>query len=154
PGAVYPSDGEPDDVTVGRLAPDVVGQPIPRIERVEFRREKEVISAFTKFLEGYYDSSGIIKESFDKVVREDCLSPDMQALGLSLDKNVLAGVYYLGFDMDDRVVGSASGQRARKLRQAMSLVVDTKEYLRLFANSCGVLAQSPLPPGIFGYDAG
>ena len=34
----------------------------------------------------------------------------------------------------------------------MSLVVDTEEYNRLFSNGRGVPAQSPLPPGIFGYD--
>jgi ABC-type transport system substrate-binding protein len=54
--------------------------------------------------------------------------------------------------MDDPVVGSKGGERARKLRQAMSLAVDTKEFLRLFANGRGIPAQTPIPPGIFGYD--
>jgi ABC-type transport system substrate-binding protein len=153
PGASYPSDGEPEDQSAGRLTPESVGQALPRIERIEFRREKESIPAFTKFLQGYYDSSGIVRESFDKVVREDRLSPEMAALGLRLDKSVLAGVFYLGFNMDDRVVGSKDGARSRKLRQAMSLAVDIKEYSRLFMNGRGVPAQSPLPPGIFGYDA-
>jgi ABC-type transport system substrate-binding protein len=52
------------------------------------------------------------------------------------------------------VLGAAGGERARKLRQAMSLVIDVKEYTRLFTNGRGIPAQSPVPPGIFGYDAG
>jgi len=35
----------------------------------------------------------------------------------------------------------------------MSLAVDTEEFTRLFSNGRGIPAHSPLPPGIFGYDA-
>jgi ABC-type transport system substrate-binding protein len=65
---------------------------------------------------------------------------------------VIPAVYYLGFNMDDPVIGRASGARARKLRQAMSLVIDSEEYSRLFLNGRGVPAQSPLPAGLFGHD--
>ena len=54
--------------------------------------------------------------------------------------------------MEDPVVGHAADQRGRKLRQAMSLVTDAKEYAALFTNGRGIPAQSPIPPGIFGYD--
>ena len=36
----------------------------------------------------------------------------------------------------------------------MSLAVDAVEYHRIFNNGRGVPAQSPLPPGIFGYEKG
>jgi oligopeptide transport system substrate-binding protein len=153
PGATYPSAGAAGDRDAGLLAPRYVGSSLPFIERIEFRREKESIPTFNKFLQGYYDASGIIRESFDKVIREDGLSPEMQALGIALEKSVIPAVYYIGFNMDDPVVGRADGDRSRKLRQAMSLVIDTEEYTRLFMNGRGVPAQSPLPPGIFGYEA-
>jgi ABC-type transport system substrate-binding protein len=153
PAATYPSEGEPGDRAAGLLDADVVGRPLPFIERIEFRREKESIPAFSKFLQGYYDASGIIRESFDKVIREDGLSPEMRDLGIRLEKSVIPAVYYIGFNMDDPVVGRAGGERSRKLRQAMSLVIDTEEYTRLFLNGRGIAAQSPLPPGLFGYDA-
>jgi ABC-type transport system substrate-binding protein len=35
----------------------------------------------------------------------------------------------------------------------MSLAVDVEEFKRVFMNGRGVPAQSPLPPGIFGYEA-
>jgi ABC-type transport system substrate-binding protein len=151
PGATYPSEGEAEDARAGRLA--AAGKALPFLDRVDFRREKEAIPAFTKFLEGYYDTSGIIRESFDKMVKDERLSPEMQALGMRLDKSVTAATYYIGFNMDDPVVGSKGGERSKKLRQAMSLAIDVKEYMRLFMNRRGVPAESVLPPGIFGYDA-
>jgi len=151
PGAVYPTEGEAGDEAAGYLD-DRVGKPLPFLDRVEFRREKETIPIFNKFVQGYYDISSIPKESFDKFVHEGALSPDMQARGMKLAKSVGPTVYYIGFNMDDPIVGAPAGDRGRKLRQAMSLVVDTDEYLRVFANSRGIPAQSPIPPGIFGYD--
>src|SRR5215469_10948520 len=152
PGATYPEVGESTDAAAGLLSPAAVGRALPFLDRIEFRREKEPIPAFAKFLQGYYDASGIIKESFDRVVRNGALSPEMAAQGMALSKSVLPATYYLGFNMDDPVVGREAGERGRKLRQAMSLAVDSKEYTRLFTNDRGIPAQSPIPPGIFGYE--
>ncbi len=152
PGAVFPSQGEPDDFGPSQIDPRRKGQRLAQIERAEYRREKEAIPAFTKFLQGYFDNSGIINESFDKVVRDDRLSDEMKSYGMRLDKSVEASVYYIGFNMEDRVVGAPSADKSRKLRQAMSLVVDVEEYLRLFNNGRGVPAQTLLPPGLYGYD--
>jgi oligopeptide transport system substrate-binding protein len=152
PGAVYPRSGEPGDAERGFLDPTYVGKPLPFLERVEFRLDKEDVPAFTKFLQGYYDASGIIEESFDRVVKEGALSQDMASLGMRLDKTVEPAVYYLGFNMEDAVVGKPAGDRGRLLRQAMSLVIDTKAFTRIFQNGRGIPAESPLPPGLFGYD--
>lgn len=153
PGATYPAVGEARDRAAGLLDPRVVGQPLASIQRIDWRREKEPIPLFNKFLQGYYDAAGIIRESFDKVIREERLSPEMTALGVRLDKSVIPAIYYIGFNMDDPLVGARGGERSRLLRQAMSLVVDAREYLRLFSNGRGISAQSPLPPGIYGYEA-
>jgi len=153
PAAVYPSEGEPGDAPLGRLDPAYVGRPLPFLDRVEYRIEKEDIPTFNKFLQGYYDASGILQESFDKMVHEGALSEEMARNGMQLEKSVDPDVYYIGFNMDDGVVGSSAGEQGRKLRQAMSLVVDSREFARVFNNGRGVPAQSPLPPGIFGYEA-
>jgi ABC-type transport system substrate-binding protein len=152
PAAVYPSEGEPGDAARGYLDPSYTGRPLPFLERIEMRLDKEDIPAFTKFLQGYYDASGIIEESFDRVVKEGRLSDDMEKLGMRLDRAVVPSIYYLGFNMTDGVVGAPAGEKGRKLRQAMSLAIDSKEYMRVFQNGRGVPAQSPVPPGLFGYD--
>ena len=152
PAAHYPRDGEPDDAARGVLAPHLAGRPLPFVERIEMRLEKEAIPAFAKFLQGYYDRSAIPKESFDGIVTDGRLSPEMEARGMRLERAVRPAVFYLGFNMLDPVVGAPAGARGRKLRQAMSLAVDAPEFLRVFLNRRGIPAHSPIPPGIFGYD--
>jgi oligopeptide transport system substrate-binding protein len=152
PGATYPAEGEEIDVQKGRVSPELAGRSLPFLDRIEFRREKESIPRFNKFIQGYYDKSGIIKESYDTVMQGDKLSPEMEAMGIQLDEVVELNIFYLGFNMEDSVVGEAGGERSRKLRQAMSLAIDSQEYIDLFRNGRGLSAQSPLPPGLFGFD--
>jgi len=153
PAATFPSRAEIARMAPGRIDPVYAGRALPFIARIEFRREKESIPRFNKFLQGYFDRSGIIKESFDQMVQNDALSPKMAKRGIKLEKTVEASIFYVGFNMLDKTVGAAAGERSRKLRQAMSLAIDVKEHLRLFANGRGVAAHAPIPPGLFGYDA-
>ena len=154
PGAVSPSEGEERDLAAGRLAS--AGRPLPMIDRIEMRREKEDIPRFNKFMQGYYDNSGIAAENFDSVIQDGALTPEMEALGIALDKEVSPTIFFLGFNMDDPVVGrgkdAATRTRNRRLRQAMSLAIDAEEFLRIFTNGRGVPAQSPIPPNIYGHD--
>jgi ABC-type transport system substrate-binding protein len=52
--------------------------------------------------------------------------------------------------MRDDVVGGTS-QRARLLRQAISIAVDFEEFISIFRNGRGIAAHGPLPSGIFGH---
>jgi oligopeptide transport system substrate-binding protein len=152
PGTVFPSEIDPEDIATGRIDPTYAGRRLPFLDEIQFTREKESIPRFNKFLQGYYDNSGIIKESFDAVIVHGDLSPAMKARGMRLDKEVEPSVFYIGFNMEDATLGAPAGEKGRKLRQAMSLAVDVEQFLRLFLNGRGVPAQSPLPPGIFGYN--
>jgi oligopeptide transport system substrate-binding protein len=151
-GEPYPSQGEPEDAAAGLLAD--AGNTLPFIDRVVFSREKESVPYWNKFLQGYYDSAGIGSDQFDQAVRVSIEgaaepSPEMLDKGIRLSTLVAATIYYFGFNMKDPVVGGTS-ERARKLRQAISIAVDMEEYLSIFANNRGVVAHSPIPPGIFG----
>ena len=151
-GEPYPSEGEPGDAAAGLLAD--AGKTMPFIERVVFSREKESVPLWNKFLQGYYDSAGIGSDQFDQAVRVSIEgaaepSPEMIEKGIRLSTLVSATIFYFGFNMKDPVVGGNS-ERARKLRQAISIAVDIEEYLSIFANGRGVVAHSPVPPGIFG----
>jgi ABC-type transport system substrate-binding protein len=55
--------------------------------------------------------------------------------------------------MTDPVVGE-KGERARKLRLAISIAIDQEELISIFQNGRGIAAQGPIPPGIFGYRDG
>jgi oligopeptide transport system substrate-binding protein len=155
-GEFFPNEGEPGDKEAGLLAD--AGKPLPLIEQVVFTLEKETIPYWNKFLQGYYDASGISSDSFDQAVQvsvggETNVTDDMKAQGITLSTSVATSTMYMGFNWLDPVVGGES-DRARKLRRAISIAVDTEEFISIFANGRGIAAQSPIPPGIFGYTEG
>jgi ABC-type transport system substrate-binding protein len=152
-GETYPVDGEEGDAEAGLLVD--AGKPLPLVDRAVFKLEKESIPYWNKFLQGYYDTSGISSDTFDQAVRFDAageatLSDDMRAKGIRLETTVATSTYYMGFNMLDPVVGGGS-ERARKLRQALSIALDYEENISIFLNGRGIPAQGPIPPGIFGY---
>ena len=152
-GEPYPSEGEPGDAKEGLLA--LAGQRVPFVERIVFTREKESIPYWNKFLQGYYDSAGIASDNFDQAVRlnlegEATLTPEMEERGIRLRTSVATSTFYLAFNFKDNVVGGFS-ERAKKLRQAISIAIDWEEFISIFANGRGIAGMGPLPPGIFGY---
>ena len=155
-GEPYPGEGEPGDRAAGLL--DDEGKTMPFIDRVVFSREKESIPYWNKFLQGYYDTSAIGSDQFDQAVRvavegAATLTPEMEEKGIALSTSVAASTLYMAFNWLDPVVGGNS-ERARKLRQAISIAFDVEEQISIFANGRGLAAQGPLAPGIFGYREG
>lgn len=155
-GETYPAAGMPGDREAGLL--DDAGRPLPFIDKAVYSLEKESIPYWNKFLQGYYDVSGISSDSFDQAVRittqgDAGVSEAMQEKGIRLLTSVGADISYIGFNMLDPVVGGLS-ERARKLRQAISIAVDQEEFISIFLNGRGIPAQGPIPPGIFGYVEG
>ena len=152
----YPSRGEPGDAAAGLLAD--AGARLPFMDKVVFALEKENIPYWNKFLQGYYDASGVHSDSFDQAVNlgtggEFELSDEMRARGIRLASAVQASVIYTGFNMFDPVVGGYS-ERAIKLRRALSIAVDMEEYISIFLNGRGIAAQGPIAPGVFGHHDG
>ncbi|MEK6593720.1 MAG: ABC transporter substrate-binding protein, partial [Pseudomonadota bacterium] len=160
-GETYPAEGEPGDAEAGLLQD--AGKPLPFIDKVVFSLEKEQIPYWNKFLQGYYDASGIGSDTFDQAVQftgqgDIVLSDEMRERGIRMQTSVATSVFYLGFNMLDPVVGGGadekSRERARKLRHAISIAIDQEESISIFQNGRGIPAQGPIPPGIFGYREG
>jgi len=152
-GETYPDEGMPEDRDSGLLTD--AGKPLPFIDKVVYTLEKENIPYWNKFLQGYYDVSGISSDSFDQAVNIGAggnaeLTDEMKAKGIELKTGVGTSIYYFGFNMLDPVVGG----NAIKLRQAISIAIDFDEYISIFLNGRGIEAQGPIAPGIFGYRSG
>lgn len=152
----YPAEGDPGDAEKGLLRD--AGQKMPFIDQVTFTLEKETIPYWNKFLQGYYDASGLASDNFDQAVTfvgqgGPELTPDMKEKNIELLTAVNASSFYMGFNMLDPVVGGY-GERAAKLRRAIAIAVDFEEFIAIFANGRGVPAQGPIPPGIYGYEEG
>ncbi|HIP50876.1 MAG TPA: peptide ABC transporter substrate-binding protein, partial [Campylobacterales bacterium] len=130
------------------------GKKVPFIDEVVYSLEKEGIPLWNKFLQGYYDASGISSSAFDKAINvsasgEMGLSEEMAKKGVKLKGSVEPSIFYLAFNMLDPIVGGYT-ESAKKLRQAISIAQNEEEYISIFNNERGIPAQSPLPPYIFG----
>ena len=152
----YPSIGSDKDRELGYL--DNAGKRLPLIEKAIYTLEKESIPRWNKFLQGYYDNSAIGNDSFDQAIHINKhgtaeLTSEMKKKQIYLTQTFQPSTYYMGFNMLDNVVGGSS-ERARKLRQAISIAVNYDENIAIFYNGRGMAAQGPIPPGIFGFKEG
>lgn len=152
----YPTEGDPGDREAGWLVD--AGKQLPFVDKVIYTLEKETIPYWAKFLQGYYDASGIASDSFDQAVQfsgsgDPQLTPMMQEKQIQLQTSVSTSIFYMGFNMLDSVIGGDT-ESARKLRQAISIAVDYEEFIAIFANGRGIAAQGVLPPEIFGHQDG
>ena len=152
----YPTNGAEDDKKLGYLTH--AGARLPLIDKAIYTLEKESIPRWNKFLQGYYDNSEISADSFDQAIHinrkgDVTLTEEMRKKYIYLTQSAEPSIYYLGFNMLDPVVGGSS-ERARKLRQAISIAVNYDERIAIFYNGRGESAQGPIPPGIFGHRDG
>jgi len=152
----YPLMGEKGDEATGYLLD--AGKQLPFLDKVVFKLEKESIPRWNKFLQGYYDSSGISSDSFDQAVSITTdglmqLTEQFKAKEINLVTSTATTTFYFAFNMLDSVVGGYSPDK-QNLRLAISIALDMEERIEIFANGRGLPAQGPIPPGIFGYEEG
>ncbi len=148
--ANYPTTGEADDKKNGLL--DDAGKKLPLAPKIVFNIIKEATPSWNLFQQGYLDAAGVGTTNYQQVVTPSGgLSSDLAKRGATLKKDAQVNVYYFGFNMTDPTWGGLD-EKHKKLRQAVSLAVDSKEYIDLLLQGNGVPAQWVLPPSVFGYD--
>lgn len=144
----------PDPKHIAQLA----GKALPFTDRYIFSLEKESIPRWHKFLQGYYDTSGISSDNFDQAIQisndgRPQLSEELKQRHIKLHTNVSPAVYYLGFNMRDPRVGGLDAKH-QALRQAIAIVVDYSEFIHIFMNGRGIELHGPIPPSTWNYPAG
>lgn len=156
-GEPYPCEGTPQDKAEGLLAD--CGKMTPLVDAIVMTAEKEALPMDVKFRQGYYDFPDLDHWQFGmayKLSMEDSpkVRKDFTDKGVQLTKAVDMTMYYVAFNWLDPVVGRgdtpAQQVRNRKLRQALSIVIDWDEYSRVFPKKGGETAMAPLPAGLFG----
>ena len=155
-GEVYPS--RKDKIINRKIIEHNNKKEVPFINKAIYSLEKEQIPRWNKFLQGYYDNSGIASDNYDQAISlnnsgDISLNKELEDKGIHLTTATSASTYYIGFNMLDTVIGGSS-ERSKLLRQAISIAIDYDEYISIFANGRGIIAQSPIPPGIIGYQDG
>jgi ABC-type transport system substrate-binding protein len=148
----YPSVGEVSDKENHLLVDR--DKKLPFLNKVHFLLEKETAPYWNKFLQGYYDQSGISSDNFDQAIEvkskgQTVLAPRMSDKNIRLLASNSTSVYYTAFNMLDTTVGGYTSS-AQKLRQAISIAINEEEYISIFRNGRGSAAHGPIPAGIFG----
>lgn len=149
---LYPLHGAPDDPP--ELLADA-GRPIPFIDRIVQYVVDDSTTEWLMFLTGAFESSGVSRDNWNAVITKDrLLTPELAERGIRLLSAPTLDLFYIGFNMDDPVVGASSNpethERHRKLRQAMTCAFDTEQYIR-FYNHRITRPTGPIPPGVAGY---
>ena len=134
------------------------GKKLPFVDRIVSRIEREAIPRWNKFMQGYYDSSGVQTEQFDQTISLSSqggfnLTDSMKERGIRLLQTTTASLSYYLFNMEDPVFGGYD-EKKQKLRQAIGIAIDTGEAIDIFRNGMALESQGPVPPGIFGNEPG
>jgi ABC-type transport system substrate-binding protein len=79
--------------------------------------------------------------------------PKKELQDLGIDVLLTPGIWfsYIAFNMEDPVVG---GEKNKFLRRAMSMALDEVPMIEKFYLGLATRADSPVPPGVGGYDPG
>lgn len=142
----YPVTGEPGDAQRGLLAD--AGQPIPFIDRIVQYVINDSSTQWLMFLQGHLESSGISRDNWDAVMTpSSTLDADLSARGIEVSSVPALDTYYIGFNMEDPVVGTN-----KALRQALSCALNTAEWIRFYGQRV-CRASGPIPPGLPEYRA-
>ena len=153
-GDNFPTRGTAEDKARGLL--EDAGKPAPITDDLVQYVIADESTEWLKFLSGDLAASGISRNNFDAVVtaqRE--LTPELQERGIRLEKTPQLYVTYVGFNMEDPVVGDstdpATKLRHKKLRQALAHTVDIAKWVE-FYNGRQIPATGPIPPNMNGFD--
>lgn len=115
-------------------------------DRVEYRVIDDVSTQWLCFLAGELDFLGeVARDNWDVVIDgSGALAPALRARGITMTSIPTLEVAYIGFNMDDPVLG-----RNRALRQALNCAFDGAAWERFF-NHRTQRCDGPVPPGTEG----
>jgi oligopeptide transport system substrate-binding protein len=140
----YPTEFDEDAKKSGLDA--YAGKTIPFVDGVVFSIFKESQPQWLQFMKGNIDASGVPKDNFDAAVANGELKSEVTSKGIGLRKAEEAVIWYLNFNMKDKVVGGKNAD----LRRAIAMAIDRDVVINKFFNGRGVKATSIVPRVILG----
>jgi ABC-type transport system substrate-binding protein len=151
----YPDSASEEQIARG--LGEAAGKPVPKIDRVVQFVVDDQSTAWMMFLSGQLDSSGISRDNWDAVITGNQeLNQTLSARGIKLVSAPSIDIRYLGFNMDDPVVGHSrdpeQNERNRKLRQALSCAYDF-DRMNQYLNNRLYPANGPIPMPLAGRPA-
>jgi ABC-type transport system substrate-binding protein len=127
------------------------GKQMPKIGVVDVRLIEEEQSRWLAFQSAeidYIDRFG----SFAPIATPDNkVSPALAARGVKLFRNLEPGITYYYFNNTDPTFGGSSKEKVA-LRRAIAMAYDVNEEIAVIRKNQAIRAESPIPPGVVGYD--
>lgn len=132
----------------------IAGRPLPLLDRIEIYPIEAEQPYFLAFMNGEHDLTQELPSTYvSQVLPEGRLAPGLARQGVRAYRELQAEVTYDAFNMDDPVVGGYDPQRVA-LRRAMVLGYNRDQEITVIRRNTPLAAQSPVPPGVVGYDPG
>ena len=140
-----------NDAVDQQIAARLKGKTLPIIGRVEVTVIEESQPFWLAFLGGELDLSGIPGEFVNQVIPGGKLKPSLAKKGIRHYQSAEPDLTYTFFNMDDPIVGGYSKEKIA-LRRAISSGYNTQQEIQIIRKNQAVQAQSPIAPGVAGYD--
>jgi ABC-type transport system substrate-binding protein len=144
----FKSTGDPWDDQIVR---EMKGKKMPQIGRVEVSIIEEDQSRWLALDSGQIDLNWIPPTAINKVLDNGKLNAAYRARGYKLHRFVNADITYSYFNFKDPVLGGFSKEKMA-LRRAIMMSHKIGDEINQVRYGEAVRAESPVPPGMIGYD--
>jgi len=146
----FPAPGkEPGDAAI---AQGLTGRKLPLVGTVDIAVVEEAQPRMLSFDRGQLDYVSVPASVAATVLDNDHLKPALAKRGVVLHRQSEPSVSFFFFNMDDPVVGGYEPAKLA-LRRAITLAYDREAAIRQLSNGQAIVADQPVPPGLFGHDA-
>lgn len=127
------------------------GLRMPQISVVDIRVIEEEQSRWLAFQRGELDVLNLPGTFAPVALNGVELAPDLRQRGVTMSRFVDPEITYTFFNLRDPVLGGLGVEKIA-LRRAIAMAYDVATEIRVVRREQAVAAQSPIPPGIAGYD--
>ena len=145
----YPPAGrDPGDAAIAK---GMTGRRLPLAGTVDIAIVEEAQPRMLSFDRGELDYVSVPASLAPTVLAGDKLKPALAKRGVVLHRQSEPSLGFFFFNLDDPVVGGYEPAKIA-LRRAVSLAYDRETAIRQLSNGQAVIADQPVPPGLFGHD--
>ncbi|MEP6701628.1 MAG: ABC transporter substrate-binding protein [Betaproteobacteria bacterium] len=134
-----------------RLVAEMKGKKMPAIGIIDISVMEEGQARWLAFQNGQLDFVNIPAEYTPKALVGNQLAPDLVKQGLRLQRIIEPDLTYTAFNMRDPLVGGFSKEKTA-LRRAIVMAFDNDEEIKVVRRGQAVVATTPIPPGVVGYN--
>jgi len=147
----FDAEPAPDDTQGQAWLQRFKGRRLPFNDGIEIVVLDEGQPRWLSFLNGQVDFVRVPPEFTAQAMPNGKLAPNLARRGIQGDRYVNADFTMTWFNMEDPVVGGYTPEKVA-LRRAVGLAYDIEREIHSARRGAAVPAQSPAPPGCFGYD--